>query len=299
MKASVHGILLLDKPAGMTSNAALQQVRRLFSGAKAGHTGSLDPMATGLLPICFGEATRISGLLLDAYKTYMAEARFGQRRDTGDATGDVVAQAALPEIEPHTAEALAQAFLGHLQQVPPMYSALKKDGQRLYALARQGKEIARKPRDIEIAELRFRRLDNQGMAFAVRCSKGTYVRVLIEDMARWLGTEGHMTALRRTGVGPFVLEQAWQLEQLSAMEPAARMACLQPTETALQHHPVLTLDAEQARRLLQGQRFGVQGQKGRTLRAHDPQGRFLGLVRINEQGLLQVERIFPHSAGLL
>ncbi len=299
MKTSVHGILLLDKPAGMSSNAALQQVRRLFAHAKAGHTGSLDPMATGLLPVCFGEATRISGLLLDAHKSYEAEASFGQRRDTGDATGTVVAEAALPAIEADTASRLRQAFLGPQQQVPPMYSALKKDGKRLYALARQGKEVARKPREIEIAELQLYRLDSQGMAFAVRCSKGTYIRVLIEDMARWLGSEGTMTALRRTAVGPFTLKQAWDLERLAAMEPEARLACLQPAESALLHHPVLELDTKQAQRLLQGQRFPMEGPLNQTLRARDPEGRFLGLVRINGQGLLQVERLFPHSAGLL
>ncbi len=299
MNASVHGILLLDKPAGMTSNAALQQVRRLFGRAKAGHTGSLDPMATGLLPICFGEATRVSGLLLDAHKAYQAEAAFGQRRDTGDATGAVVAEAAFPVIEDDTPSRLRQAFLGRQEQIPPMYSALKQDGQRLYALARQGKEVTRKPRVIEIAELQLQRLDNQGMAFAVRCSKGTYVRVLIEDMARWLGSEGYMTALRRTAVGIFSLEQAVTLAELEAMDETQRRVCLKPAEAALMDYPALSLDASQARRLLQGQRFHVQETDNQVFRAHDPEGRFLGLVRVDARGLLQVERIFPHSAGLL
>ncbi len=299
MKAPVHGILLLDKPAGMTSNAALQRVRRLFGGAKAGHTGSLDPLATGLLPICFGEATRISGLLLDAVKAYRAEAAFGRRTDTGDVTGQVVAEAPLPVVNEQTAETLRAAFLGEQKQVPPMYSALKQGGQRLYRLARQGRQVERKPRTIHIHELDFSRLDEQGMCFDVRCSKGTYVRVLIEDMGRFLATEACMTALRRTGVGPFEIGKAVTLASLEQLSEADRLACLLPSEQALLQHPVLQLDAEQAGRLLQGQRFRVHGPRGRTLRAHGPGRRFLGLVYLDDSGLLRVERLFPHSAGLL
>lgn len=238
----VDGVLLLDKPQGLSSNTALQQARRLFSAAKAGHTGTLDPMATGLLPLCFGEATKFSADLLDADKTYEAEVCFGVTTDTGDAEGEV------RECRPVTATpadllALVPRFTGPITQVPPMYSALKRDGKPLYELARQGVEVERQPRQITIHALDVLGTTCDGAGhlararLAVSCSKGTYIRVLAEDIGAALGCGAHLTALRRTRVGTLTLTGAVTLAHLDGLDEAARAACLAPVDALLSTLP--------------------------------------------------------------
>ena len=201
--ANTCGILLLDKPQGLSSSGAVQRVRHAFGRIKAGHTGSLDPLATGVLPLCLGEATKVAGYLLDGDKEYEFTARFGARTATGDLEGDVVETAPVPDELAERLRELLPRFTGELQQVPPMYSALKRDGQPLYRLARQGIEVDREPRRIRILDLQMRDCGNGQATFVVRCSKGTYVRTLAEDLARALGTCAHLAHLRRTAVAPF------------------------------------------------------------------------------------------------
>ncbi|MGM8900320.1 tRNA pseudouridine(55) synthase TruB, partial [Psychrobacter sp. 1Y4] len=205
-KIKVSGVILVDKPKGMTSQQVVSKVKYLFKSPihdskKAGHTGTLDPMATGLLPICLGEATKFSHYQLDADKSYQATILLGSQTDTGDADGQVVAQSAIPAFDDASLESIAQQFLGAQQQIPPMYSALKKDGKKLYEYARAGIEIDRPPRDITIKAIELHAIDDIQIRLTVTCTKGTYVRVLAEDIAKTLGTLGHLTALRRTQVG--------------------------------------------------------------------------------------------------
>ncbi|MCE1244054.1 tRNA pseudouridine(55) synthase TruB [Oryzomicrobium sp.] len=238
----VDGVLLLDKPQGLSSNTALQQARRLFSAAKAGHTGTLDPMATGLLPLCFGEATKFSADLLDADKTYEAEVCFGVTTDTGDAEGEIRERRPVTAV-PADLLALVPRFTGPITQVPPMYSALKRDGKPLYELARQGVEVERQPRQITIHALDVldTACDEAGhlvrARLAVSCSKGTYIRVLAEDIGAALGCGAHLTALRRTRVGTLTLDGAATLAQLDGLDEAARAACLAPVDALLSTLP--------------------------------------------------------------
>ncbi|MGB5440817.1 MAG: tRNA pseudouridine(55) synthase TruB, partial [Gammaproteobacteria bacterium] len=199
----VNGILLLDKPAGVTSNAALQIVKKLYRARKAGHTGSLDPLATGLLPICFGEATKISGFLLDADKDYLVTCKLGERTTTGDAEGEVEQRRPVERVTEKLVRKAMQGFIGDIEQIPPMYSALKHKGERLYKLARQGIEVERAPRQVTIFEMELTDFSLPEATFRVHCSKGTYVRTLIEDIGEVLGCGAHVIRLRRLGVGPF------------------------------------------------------------------------------------------------
>ncbi len=246
----LDGILLLDKPLELSSNQALQQVRRLFRAAKAGHTGSLDPLATGMLPVCFGHATKLCAYLLDSDKVYRARLQLGARTNTADAEGEVVETAAVPAFSD---EELAQAcanLTGAISQVPPMYSALKHEGERLYALARRGVEVLREARDIQIFKLTATRVDAHPncLDFTVHCSKGTYVRTLGEDLAQRLSTVGHLIGLHRQWVAPFSQGRLWSLPQLQAMAetPESLDACLLPMERALPDWPLLELDDAQA-----------------------------------------------------
>jgi tRNA pseudouridine55 synthase len=198
----INGVLLLDKPLGITSNAALQEVKRLFRAAKAGHTGSLDPLANGLLPICFGEATKMSAFLLDADKRYWVRVRLGVKTTTADAEGEVVEERPVPDLTAEQLEPVLQEFRGRISQLPPMYSAVKHQGRRLYELARQGKQVERTPRDITIYSLENRGIDGNYLTLEVHCSKGTYVRTLAEDIGMRLGCGAHVKELRRTQVGP-------------------------------------------------------------------------------------------------
>lgn len=249
-------MLLFDKPLELSSNTAMQKVRWLFSAEKAGHTGTLDPLATGLLPICFGEATKFTLALLDADKGYRATMRLGQNTTTGDAEGEVTATRPVAVDEARVVEVLA-SFLGESQQLPPMHSAIKHQGKPLYEYIRKGETVERNLRSITIRELKLQRLQGDELEFSVLCSKGTYVRTLAEDIGEALGCGGHLTALRRTVIGEFDLSAAHTLAQLEAMELAERDACLLPLDRLVLNLPKLALDGVQATRLARGQRLGL------------------------------------------
>ena len=254
----VHGVLLLDKPLGLSSNQALQRAKWLLRAEKAGHTGTLDPLATGVLPLCFGAATKFSQGHLDADKTYEATLRLGVRTSTGDLEGDVIDERPVPAITPEQLEAVRQRFLGRISQLPPMHSALKKDGKALYEYARAGVEVERTPRDIEIYELNvdlaLEPIGPAAINMVVKCSKGTYIRTLGEDIGAALGCGGHLTRLRRVATGPFSSAQCITLDALEALDEAERMAQLQPPELLLPQHVAVTLGDEDAGRFLSGVR---------------------------------------------
>lgn len=258
MSVRIDGVVLLDKPAGMSSQGAVTAVKRAFNAEKAGHTGTLDPMATGLLPICLGEATKYSQDLLDADKTYIAQVKFGQRTDTGDAEGQVIEEFPLPvfvDSQAMTAalDSLLPAFTGSISQVPPMYSALKRDGKPLYEYARAGVEIERAPRNITIYAIRWTNIQWPEATLEVSCSKGTYIRVLAEDIGNTLGCGAHLVGLRRTEVGHLTLEQSFDIDaiQSNALDSARFIL---PVDSLLQTLPHLTVDEQQAKRLEMGQR---------------------------------------------
>jgi tRNA pseudouridine55 synthase len=285
------GILLLDKPIGMSSNAALQRVRRMLNASKAGHVGSLDPLATGMLPICLGEATKIAGDLLDGAKAYEFVLQFGERRSTGDREGEVVERCDVPADLGRALEALLPRFRGPLMQVPPLYSALKHQGEPLYRLARRGEDVERAARPVTIESLELLALGAEAATFAVRCSKGTYVRTLGEDLAVAAGSCGHLAALRRTAVAPFEGHPMLALEVLQAASDPAAM--LVGADAALPHLPALTLTDAQFERLRQGQRLRLQtvGAPGRV-RAYDAAGRFRGVAEFLSDGVLHPRRLF-------
>lgn len=253
----VHGVLLLDKPLGLSSNDALQKAKWLLRAEKAGHTGTLDPLATGVLPLCFGAATKFSQLHLDADKTYEAVALLGVKTSTGDAEGEVIAERAV-NVTPEQLAAVVGQFTGRIRQIPPMHSALKKDGKALYEYARAGIEVERAPRDVEIYELNVLQAPANGSKFAiqikVKCSKGTYIRTLAEDIGAALGCGAHLTALRRVATGDFEVSRCVTLETLEGMDDAARLACLKPVESLLPDHEPVLLDDENAGRFLSGVR---------------------------------------------
>lgn len=254
----VHGVLLLDKPLGLSSNQALQKTKWLLRAEKAGHTGTLDPLASGVLPLCFGAATKFSQLQLDADKTYEATLRLGVTTTTGDAEGEVLARHAVPAFTPEQLEAVRQRFVGRIMQVPPMHSALKKDGKALYEYAREGIEVERAPRQVEIHDLQLMPVqDAQGapaIDIRVRCSKGTYIRTLGEDIGAALGCGGHLTRLRRVATGPFTADQCITLEALEALDESQRLAQLKLPESLLADHTPVTLGGDDAGRFLSGMR---------------------------------------------
>ena len=254
----VHGVLLLDKPLGLSSNQALQKAKWLLRAEKAGHTGTLDPLATGVLPLCFGAATKFSGLHLDADKTYEATLQLGVTTNTGDAEGEVIERRAVPAITPEQLEAVRQRFLGRITQVPPMHSALKKDGKALYEYARAGIEVERAPREVAIhaLNLALAQVDQAQAAIKIEvtCSKGTYIRTLGEDIGQALGCGGHLTRLRRTATGPFVAAQCTTLPALEALDDHERLNLLQPAEALLPDHTAVTLAADDAAKFLTGLR---------------------------------------------
>ena len=294
----VDGVLLLDKPVGLTSNGALQRVKRLYRAEKAGHTGSLDPLASGLLPLCLGEATKMSGFLLDADKAYEVGCRFGARTDTADADGEVVEERPLPDRDPAAIERALAGLRGDIEQVPPMYSALKHDGQRLYKLARAGEVVERPPRPVTIYE--FTALgwtDDATLTLAVRCSKGTYVRTLVEDLGRALGSAAHVAWLRRTAADPFTLESG--VHTLEALEQAfadggdaGLDALLLPVDAALADWPKVELGADAAYFLLRGQAvMSPRVPQDRLLRLYGPGGRFLGIGHVQDDGRVAPKRL--------
>ncbi len=289
------GIVLLDKPSGLSSNQALQQVKRLFRARKAGHTGSLDPLATGMLPICFGAATRISPFLLDADKSYRTVARLGEATDTGDAEGAVIRQCPVPAIDAAKIEKVLNRFRGEIEQVPPMYSALRHKGQRLYELARQGKTVERPARRVTIHRLELRAWCATELELDVRCSKGTYIRTLVEDIASALGCCAHVTLLRRTTVHPFEDQPMMTLERLQALAadgPAILDGALLPTDAGLAHWPAVLLDEDETRRVLQGQTVARSELPGAPwIRMYSSDREFLGIAQ-GKGGRLAPKRLF-------
>jgi len=275
-KRSLDGVLLFDKPLELSSNIALQKVRRLFNAEKAGHTGTLDPLATGLLPVCFGEATKFTVALLDANKGYRATIRLGQRTHTGDAEGEVIEMRPVA-VEKAQVLAVLARFMGESRQLPPMHSAIKHLGKPLYEYIRKGETVARELRTVFIHELKLERLAGNELEFSVLCSKGTYVRTLGEDIGEALGCGGHLIALRRTGIGEFKLEDAYTLAQLEEMNEVQRDACLMPPDRLLQNMPCLELDSVQASRLAQGQKLGLSDGHPDGKRRLYAAGRFIGL----------------------
>jgi tRNA pseudouridine55 synthase len=292
----VRGVLLLDKPAGLTSNAALQRAKRIYQAAKAGHTGSLDPLATGMLPICFGAATKLSGYLLDAGKTYAVTAELGVATDTGDADGSVTERSAAPPPTPAQVEAALEAFVGESEQVPPMYSALKQQGRRLYDLAREGIVVERAARPVRIHSMQLDRYAWPELVFTVSCSKGTYVRSLVVDIAAALGTLGHVTALRRLAVGPFRTEDMVgfeALERAAAEGSAALDRLLQPMDSALGERPSVSLPAAAERVLRDGGRVEAPPHVPSGLvRLYGSEGRFIGVGEISPERELGAHRLF-------
>ena len=291
--------LLLNKPAGLTSNQALQRVKRLLNARKAGHTGSLDPAATGMLPLCFGEATKVCAFLLDADKTYRVTAMLGTATDTGDATGAATESAEVPPMSPAEWDEILRGFLGESMQVPPMYSALKKDGKRLYELARRGETVEREPRPIRIDEIELLEAASRRLVFRVRCSKGTYVRSLVEDIARAAGTVAHTASLHRETVGAFEAGDMIELravEAIAAGGPGPLRERLLSADVALTGLPDVRLEAEQAKRFCGGQ-VVTSSQSGRTglARVYDAGCVFLGVGELSDNGLVAPRRVFQSA----
>jgi tRNA pseudouridine55 synthase len=298
----VDGIVLLDKPAGMSSNQALQRARRLLSAAKGGHAGTLDPMATGMLPLCLGQATKACGALLGSSKAYRARIVLGAATDTGDADGVVVAESSVPPLETDRVEAVLAGFTGAIEQVPPMYSALKRDGRPLYELARRGEQVPRDARQVRVERLELLGASARELSIEVVCSKGTYIRVLGEDIARALGTCGHLGELRRLWVEPFEGEQMVTLDEIEAWAGPGgdTPQWLLPVDRAFVRLPRIDLDDMQSLHLRQGRALaGVgPGESGAgRARAYGPGGRFLGLVALDHEGRATVERLFVPGAG--
>ena len=285
----VDGVLLLDKPLGLTSNDALQKARRLFSAAKGGHTGTLDPLATGLLPLCFGEATKFSADLLDADKTYEAVVRLGVTTDSGDAEGTVIATAAVDVSKDDIFRVLRQ-FAGTIRQVPPMHSALKRNGRPLYELARQGIEVERESRMVTIHAIDCLSFGGDSLTLRTACSKGTYIRVLAADVGQALGCGAHLAGLRRTRVGDLDLGAAVTLAQLEALDEAGRAGCLQPVDTLLRSLPAATLEGEAAERFRHGNPVDLPAGLSGKIRVY-VDGRLIGVGEPAPGGRLWPKRL--------
>lgn len=300
-KRDINGILLLDKPAGYTSNQALQAVKRLLQARKAGHTGSLDPLATGLLPLCFGEATKVSQFLLDADKRYWVAIRLGQTTSTYDAEGELVMTRPVDHLTRPAIAAALRRFQGEIQQVPPMYSAIKQAGQPLYKLARAGIEVERTPRRVIIHALSLVRWEDDRLELEVTCSKGTYIRSLAHDLGEILGSGGHVTALRRLATGGFSVEQAITLEALQNLPEDGRLARLLPLDQALTHLPAVDLSLNAAFYLCQGQVVTApHGVPAGVVRLYEAGGRFLGLGEVQSDGRVAPKRLLrpPEQADI-
>lgn len=295
-REAVDGVLLLDKPPGITSQSAVSRVKHLYNAEKAGHTGTLDPAATGLLPIALGEATKFSSALLDADKTYVATVRLGITTATGDLEGEVTAQSTVETDVDRIEAALAQ-FRGEITQVPPMYSALKHQGKPLYTYARQGKEIERLPRAVTISELTLEDYIAPDLVLTVACSKGTYIRVLAEDLGRALGCGAALAALRRTRVGRFDVADATGLEALAAASAPERLQKLLAVDAMIAELPALSLDAHQSSRVASGQGVEcVESLAVGVVRLLGPGGEFLGIAESTGSGRLQPRRLVASKA---
>jgi len=292
----ITGIIIIDKPTGRSSNHVLQQVKRLFNANKAGHTGSLDPLATGVLPVCLGEATKVSSYLLDADKQYHVTCQLGVVTDSGDSDGVVISTSVIPEFSEQDVLTLLPEFIGQLDQVPPMFSALKHQGQPLYKLARQGIEVERKSRQITIYDIQLLAITADSFTLDVRCSKGTYIRTLVEDMSHALGSTGHVTMLRRVAAAGYQQQQAVTIEQLIASAeqglPALDVLLL-PAEDALPDWPTIALSDYMVTAIQQGQMIKVEQTFERAnVKLFDPLQQFIGLAEMTEAGMVQPKRVF-------
>jgi tRNA pseudouridine55 synthase len=290
----IDGVLLLDKPRGPSSNAVLQHSKRIFGARRAGHTGTLDPMATGLLPVCFGEATKFGACLLDSDKGYVASLVLGVRTRSGDAEGEVVERAPVAVTAGQMEETLA-LFQGEIEQVPPMYSAIKKDGRPLYNFARRGLEIDRPPRKVVIHRIELRNFDGMSACIFVRCSKGTYIRALADDVGSKLGCGAHIAALRRVEIGNFDVSEAISLERLQTMQAQERMRLLLPVDRLVLDLPRLQLSVEASLRFAQGQEIPIPAgivlpMKSRA-RVYASSGQFLGLGKATSASRLRASRV--------
>lgn len=290
----VDGVLILDKPIGLSSNQALQQLRRLYRARKAGHCGSLDPLASGVLPVCMGQATKFSNYLLGAHKTYRATCRLGQTTTTGDAEGDIIESQAVT-IDHSLLPRVLQDFVGQIEQIPPMYSALKHQGRRLYQLARAGKQVERAPRRVEIFELKLLSCDSERLEIEVCCSKGTYIRTLAEDIGKALACGAHLIALRRIAVDSLQEQDSITLDRLQqlasqGMQPLERL--LLPVTAALTHFAELRLDADASRDIRQGKRIKLTASPGAGLyRLVSSEGVFIGLGEVGPDAELAAKRL--------
>jgi len=288
------GVVLLDKPVGLSSNVALQRVRRLFGSPKAGHTGSLDPLASGLLPICLGQATRFSGYLLESAKGYRVTGHLGARTSTGDVEGDIVESCAWEHLDMDAFSAALDGFRGPIAQVPPMYSALKQGGERLYRKARRGETVERAPRQVEIHRLVLEGWAPPSFVLDVSCSKGTYVRTLVEDIAHAAGSCAHVAALRRYSAGPYKASQMYTLEALEARAeqgPESLGEVVLPIDSALEELAVVALGPEDTGRLMQGQAVELaKGGEAGLVRVYGEHG-FIGVGLRSAEGGLRAKRL--------
>ncbi len=295
MPAELHGILLLDKPLGVSSAAAVARAKRLFDARKAGHTGSLDPLASGMLPICFGEATKFGALLLDADKTYRVSVRLGERTPSADRESAVIERRELPEFSAREIEEALERFPREYAQVPPMHSAIKQDGKPLYEYARAGVTRERPARSVMIREMRLLDWQRPDLSFDVRCTKGAYVRVLAEDLAASLMTIGHVIGLRRLAVAPFAAEPQLSFGELDSMTPAQRSRILLPVDAALTDWRRLDLPARELSAFRQGQSISIPAEMPGNVRIYAPGLGFLGLGAVEAEGRLKALRLIASA----
>lgn len=289
-RRAVHGVFLLNKPLGISSNAALQKVRWLLRAEKAGHTGALDPLASGLLPICFGEATKFSHFLLDSTKRYQTTVQLGHSTTTGDVEGEVLHQQAVPALTEETIQQVLNQFVGEIQQIPPMYSALKKQGRPLYELARKGIEVEREARPITIEAIQLLSFTESSITLDVTCSKGTYIRVLGEDIAKALGTYGHLTYLHRIQTGHFELIPSYTIEYLESLTEPQREALLLPVYAPVQHFTQIQVPEGRAEYFSRGMESNIDHAAEAQVLVFDGE-KCLGLAEINDRKRLIPKRV--------
>tara|TARA_B100000768_G_scaffold177690_1_gene192253 strand:+ start:216 stop:1124 length:909 start_codon:yes stop_codon:yes gene_type:complete len=290
-KLEVNGLLLIDKPLGFSSNQALSKIKWIFSAKKAGHTGTLDPLATGLLPICFGEATKFSNHLFNSEKTYEAILKLGFKSSTGDAEGELT-ESKIISLSMEKLQVALKSFIGLSNQTPPMYSALKYKGQPLYKLAREGVRIERQKREIKISELILLKYEKNVIKFQVTCSKGTYIRTLAEDIANKLGMDGYLTDLRRTKIGEFSINEALSLEKIEILSPDERKACMKPIEVLVNQYPKIFLSDSEVNFIKNGQPIKLSKKlNAEIFSLFTKSNIFIGLGEIDSNNLLKVIRL--------
>ncbi|THB70008.1 MAG: tRNA pseudouridine(55) synthase TruB [Gammaproteobacteria bacterium] len=292
----VNGIVLLDKPYEISSNKALQILKKIYNAQKAGHTGSLDPLATGMLPICFGEATKVSGFLLDADKSYSFDCKLGEVRSTGDVEGEVLESFPVPELSEQLINSVLETFIGEIDQIPPMYSAIKQDGKRLYKLARKGVEVERKPRRVTIHKLKLIEFSSDTISLEVKCSKGTYVRSLAQDIAENLGSGAYVSRLHRTSVEPFPVENILSLDQIRNLQDsgfAALDSVLLPIDRALPNWPSITLNDDMVFYFRRGQQLMLPGTDTKSLvKVYDQNKEVIGIAEGDGCGGFMPKKVF-------